>query len=79
MHKTTIYLAIAGLVTGIAIQNGRAQSPKTHVYIVPVFMPDAKTPSPQDLAGSRVVGISCISHPLPKAPDAAVCYVATSP
>jgi len=50
----------------------------THVFIVPVWMPDAKTPQPSDLSGARIAGISCVPKPLPNAPDATVCYVATT-
>lgn len=52
--------------------------PSNHVFIVPVWMPDAKTPFPADLPGARIAGISCIPKPINKAPDSAVCYVATT-
>ncbi len=53
-------------------------SPTNHVFIVPLWMPDAKTPFPKDLPGARIAGISCIPKPTDKTPDAAVCYVATT-
>jgi hypothetical protein len=53
-------------------------NPPSHVFIVPVWMADAKTPQPADLPGNRIAGISCIPKPADKSPDAAVCYVATT-
>lgn len=49
-----------------------------HVFVVPVWMVDEKTPQTADLPGNRIAGISCIPHPTDKMPNAAVCYVATS-
>lgn len=49
------------------------------VYIVPVTMPDATSPLPQKVSGKRVVGFPCVAKPTQKSPDAAVCYLATSP
>ena len=57
----------------------KASPAGVHVYIVPVEMSDAKTSLPKDLPGGRVAGISCISKPAAGLPDAAVCYVATTP
>ena len=50
----------------------------THVIIVPVTMLDAKSSLPQNLPGARIAGISCIAKPMPRHPDAAVCYLATA-
>lgn len=55
----------------------QANSP-THVFIVPVFVANGKAGTPADLPGARIAGISCIAKPAMGAPDAAVCYVATS-
>jgi hypothetical protein len=81
MKIPTAAVAITGLFLGIAVSSTPmviADSP-THIVIVPVWMPDAKTPQPANLPGDRrVVGISCVPKPLKAAPDAATCYVATS-
>jgi hypothetical protein len=50
-----------------------------HVTIVPVPMNDAKNLSSRDLPGYRIAGISCLPTPIKQLPDAAVCYVATTP
>ena len=55
------------------------QSGQVHVAIVPVTMLDAKNLASQALPGNRIAGISCIPKPQKRLPDAAVCYVATSP
>lgn len=63
--------------TSPATANPQA-SGQAHVYIVPIFMADTKAPASQNLAGAKIVGISCIPKPIKSAPDAAVCYVATT-
>jgi hypothetical protein len=55
-----------------------ASSP-IHVSIYPLPMFDAHNLTSKDLPGVRVVGLSCIAKPTAKLPDAALCYVATSP
>jgi len=84
-RKKTLAAALAGFLLGVAassISTVRAdpQHPTlVHVFISPVAMTDAKTGFPKDLPGGKVVGLSCLSQPMDKFPDAAVCYVATTP
>lgn len=83
MNNLKIGLAVlAGFVLSAAIFHTPAvkaqESGTTHVFIHPVIMFNVKSGASQDLPGSRIAGISCIPKPLTKAPDAAVCYVATS-
>ena len=83
MNLAKITLAVlCGLVLGATLFRTPAvnANPATaaHVFIVPIWMADAKAPQPADLPGSRIAGISCIPKPADKSPDAAVCYVATT-
>jgi hypothetical protein len=48
----------------------------THVFITTVGVTDFKAIS-TDVSGA-IVGMSCVPKPMPKAPDAVVCYVATA-
>lgn len=82
MNICKIGLAVlAGFVLSTAIFHtpaARANSP-SHVFIVPIFVTNTKAGTPADLPGNRIAGISCIPKPIPdKAPDAAICYVATT-
>jgi hypothetical protein len=79
-----ISAAVIGFIIGAwlfytGIVKAKPQDTGTaHVYIVPVTMLDTKTPLPQNLPGVRIAGISCVAKPMPKFPDAAICYVATT-
>jgi hypothetical protein len=72
--------ALAGFILGAMLFHARVVKAQgnAHVYIVPLTMPDAKTPFPSNLPGVRIAGISCIAKPTAKLPDAAICYVATT-
>jgi hypothetical protein len=76
---------LAGLLLGVVLFNApkikaNPQEPGTiHVAIIPIPVPDAKNLSSRDLTGGRIAGISCLPKPAKQLPDAAVCYVATTP
>jgi hypothetical protein len=81
MNVLKIGLAVlAGFALGIVLFRTPEvkANPANHVFIVPLWMPNAKTPFPADLPGARIAGISCIPKPTDKTPDAAVCFVATT-
>jgi hypothetical protein len=77
----TVLPLVAGLLLGASLFHAPAIKAKsttsTHIFITPVGITDLKS-IPADVDGSPVVGISCVHKPLPKAPDAAVCYVAAT-
>jgi hypothetical protein len=70
-----------GLVLGAALSympHAKANSATlTHILITPVGITDFKSIT-ADVAGTPVVGVSCVPKPMPKAPDAAICYVTTT-
>jgi hypothetical protein len=63
MNILKIGLAVlAGFVLSAAIfhtPTARASS-TVHVFIAPIWMPDAKAAMPSDIPGARAIGISCI-------------------
>jgi hypothetical protein len=71
----------AGFLFGIMVSRAPsviAQSPATAgLFINAVWVDDPKLPVAKAISGEHIKGISCIPKPLPKLPDAAVCYVAT--
>jgi hypothetical protein len=69
---------VIGFLIGAALLHAKAASaPSTHILITPVGVTDLKSIS-ADMTGTSVVGMSCVPKPMPKAPDAVVCYVATA-
>lgn len=54
------------------------QEGMVHVYITAETLWNLKDRPSLNIPGGRVVGISCLPKPTSKAPDQAVCYVATS-
>ena len=74
-----------GLILGAALfhaPNVKANPQElgtVHVTIAPIPINDAKNLSSRDLPGYKIVGISCLPKPIKQLPDAAVCYVATTP
>jgi hypothetical protein len=83
-YWTTCLVALIGFVMGSwpfqtkTVKANPQETGRTHIFIVPVEMLDAKHPASQNLPGARIAGISCIARPAQKLPDAAVCYVATT-
>lgn len=76
VSATSLGLALGAMMSHVPVRaQGEAH---VHVFIVPLAVPDAKTPVPADLPGERIAGISCLTKPQEKLPNAAVCYVATS-
>jgi hypothetical protein len=77
----TIIALVAGILLGAILfhmPHARANSTtSTHILITTVGITDLKSIS-ADVAGASVLGMSCVPKPLPKAPDAVVCYVATT-
>jgi hypothetical protein len=86
MNLLKLGLAVfCGVVLGAALFHAprvkaNAQEPGTvHVAIIPITVLDAKNIASQNIPGYTVTGISCLSKPVKQLPDAAVCYVATTP
>lgn len=75
---TAVSFILGAVLFHTPIANATPQaSGSVAVFINTVWMDNAKLPAIKVIPGSRVAGISCIPKPLPKLPDAAVCYVAT--
>ncbi len=86
MNLLKLGLAVLfGVTLGVVLSHvpkvkANPQEPgSVHVTVVPLAMPDAKNLASKNLPGYRVVGISCLAKPIKQLPDAAVCYVATTP
>jgi hypothetical protein len=79
LGMATGFLLGAWLFQAKAAKANPQELGQVHVYIRPIQMLDAHNSASQNVSGGTFVGISCIPKPSPKLPDAAVCYVATTP
>jgi hypothetical protein len=71
---------VIGFLIGVALfhlPHAKANStPSTHVLITTIGVTDFNAIS-TDVSGA-IVGMSCVPKPMPKAPDAVICYVAAT-